>query len=450
MAAAKWPNYLWRKKVTKSLTKTAHWSVLVLSMGLLGTASMPGKAAIYWPGGIGDPNNPKPSKDYRNGYEKGKKDCQKAPIDCGVMLEDTVANPGWGETEPNDHIHTADYLKTGIFYKGNSLDANDRDWYFVESDKPNQNLVISFMGDQADYTDTAGWIIGIYDSNGNLIASFISDRSGTGNVTRYADDEVVLAKIPMSQAKVLVHTLGNAGRYYISVASNEENGAERAYHIAAMISESDQITPNPDTNFHDAETEINDTKEMADPLRSNVHMFGTFGRKWHSFFIPAEDNVEYYYPGCDPSDIATIPPGKDNCVCNPDAVSPGTCASRSKGEGEWKYAYDYDNDWFYYKSDGNEQLTFEMCAKGQCDFARVHLRVIYIDDSTVIINTPIKPGQTFDFGVVSPGTYYIELSPEPTDGPDVDPETGVHTVDDLTGPYNFVLRSTGLPTNGGK
>jgi len=443
-------NSLWRKKVTKSLTKTARWSALAVAMGFLTTFSLPGITAVNWPGMDGDEENPKPSKDYTRGYNKGQNDCVGSPIDCGVYLEDVVANPGWGETEPNDHINSADYLKAGIFYKGNSLDKFDKDWYFVETDKPNQNLVVSFMGDQADYTNTAGWLITVHDTHGNVIASFDSTSSGTGNVTRNADDEVKLAKTPMSLAKVLVHTLGNAGRYYISVTSNEEAGAERAYHIAAMISASDQIAPNPDTNFHDAETEVNDTQEEADPLRSNVHMFGTFGRKWVRFFVAAEDNVEYFVQGCDPLDISSIPVGQDNCNCDPENPPTGyTCSSRSKGEGEWQYAYDYDNDWFYYRSPGNEQLKFEMCAKGQCDFARVHLRVLFINDADVIVNSPIKPGETFDFGASQAGTYYFELSPEPTDDPDVDPETGVHTVDDLTGPYNFVLRSTGLPTNGG-
>ncbi|WP_419614582.1 hypothetical protein, partial [Thiolapillus sp.] len=58
------------------------------------------------------------------------------------------------------------------------------------------------------------------------------------------------------------------------------------------------------------------------------------------------------------------------------------------------------------------------------------------------------PGWSYDFGIVKSGTYYFELSPEPVDGPKVDPDTGVHTVDDLTGPYNFLLRSTKLPPNG--
>ncbi|WP_295513512.1 hypothetical protein [Thiolapillus sp.] len=128
----------------------------------------------------------------------------------------------------------------------------------------------------------------------------------------------------------------------------------------------------------------------------------------------------------------------------------GTCQAipKNDGGGSWEYAYDYDNDWFKYRSEGNEQLHFEMCAKGSCNFARVHLRVLYINGSVVLINGPIQPGWSYDFGIVKSGTYYFELSPEPVDGPKVDPDTGVHTVDDLTGPYNFLLRSTKLPPNG--
>jgi len=198
------------------------------------------------------------------------------------------AMPGWGETEPNDNPGAADRLFLNRFYQANTLDKFDTDWYYVGSLRPNQNLIISFLGDQENYTDTAGWVVKIHDPNGNIIAAFDSLSSGQGNVYRPGDNEndvvdpnePLLAKTPLSDAKIIVATLGNPGRYFISVESNEEDaGAERGYHIAAMISESDQISPNPDTNFSDVETENNDTQELADPLHSNVHMFGVFGRK---------------------------------------------------------------------------------------------------------------------------------------------------------------------------
>ncbi|HID44274.1 MAG TPA: hypothetical protein EYP34_00775, partial [Chromatiaceae bacterium] len=137
-----------------SLNKTARWSALVMAMGVTGLISTQSQAAINWPGGTGDPD--KKSKTYKKGYKQGQQDCVKTPKDCKVLLEDVVANPGWGETEPNDHMAVADRLKLNRFYKGNSLDKFDQDWYFIGATKPNQNLVISFLGDQADYTNTEG------------------------------------------------------------------------------------------------------------------------------------------------------------------------------------------------------------------------------------------------------------------------------------------------------
>ncbi|WP_457673519.1 hypothetical protein [Thiolapillus sp.] len=441
-----------------SLNKTARWSTLALAMGIMSAISMQGHAAINWPGGGGDSGDPdEKSKDYKKGYKVAQADCVAAPKDCGVLLEDVVAMPGWGETEPNDFMDAADRLYLNRFYQGNSLDKFDRDWFYLATTKPNQNLIINFLGDKANYTETGGWLVKIHDRFGNVIAAFDSTTTGSGNVYRSGDDpedsvdpqEPILAKTPLSDAHIMLTTLGSPGRYYISVESMEDAGAERTYHIAAMISASDQISPNPDSNFHDTETEPNDLQDQADPLRSNVHMFGTFGRRWVRWYVPPEDNVDWVWPGCDPAVISSLPPGQDDCSC--DNTTPGNiCIAqpRDEGQGKWEYAYDYDNDWFRYRSDGNEQLHFELCTKSTCDFSRVHVRIIYVNDAVVLLDGPVQPGWTFDIGAADPGTYFIELSPEPVDGPQVDPNSGIHTVDDLTGPYNFLLRSTKLPADG--
>ena len=424
----------------------------------MSAVSVQSLAAINWPGGNGNSGQTKKSKAYRKGYKLGVADCIAAPKDCEVLLEDVISNPGWGETEPNDHRSAADRISLNRFYKGNTLDAFDQDWFYLATTSPNQNLVINFLGDQANPADTAGWLIKVHDRFGNVIATFDSTTTGVGNVYRNGDGpddvtdprEPILAKTPLSNAKIILTTLGLPGRYYISVESLEDAGAGRAYHIAAMISPSDQISPNPDSNFQDAETEPNDFQEQADPLNSNIHVSGTFGRRWVRLFIPPENNVDWVWPNCNPADISTLPLGQDNCSC--DQTAPGnTCIAlpRNNGQGTWKFAYDYDQDWFRYHSDGGEQLHFELCTKGNCDFTRVHVRIVYINDSAVLVDGPFQPGTSFDLGAASPGTYFIELSPEPADGPQVDPQTGIHRVDDLTGPYNFMLRSTKLPAQGG-
>ncbi len=455
--------------MSPSFIRAPIWPLVALIL-----ASLSAQAGVNWPvggGGQGDQ-----SKQYKEGYQKGKSDCRKAPIDCQVNLEDVMALQGWGETEPNDSPSQADYLKPGVFYAGNTLDGSDQDWYFVDTSESNTNLVVSFIGDQNNYTDTAGWVIEIRDGLGNLLAAFDSEATGNGNVTRSENDPVELPKEPVTQARYLIHTLGNAGRYYVVVRANDTGvGVDRAYHIAAMLADSRLVAPNPDTNFHDVETEPNDDQMHADAVRSNVPMFGAFGRRMVKIEIPPqppETQINYYYVGCDPTRVVTMPAGQDDCTCDLTSIDPTTgdiappnpntasqapadaCYAKTEQVGgtdssTWEYAYDYDDDWFVYDADTSEQIRLEMCSAGDCEFARVHVRVEEAATGALLVEGPIQPGETFTFGASAGGRYFIGLYPEPVNGPQVDPDTGVVTVDDLVGPYNFTLVGTGLPPQGG-
>ena len=459
-----------RQTVTPSLMRIPFWGALALSLAVL-----PAQADINW---LDNGQNGNQSKDYQDGFQQGKRDCRKDPIDCRVSLEDVVTILGWGETEPNDNPGQADYLKPGIFYAGNTLDGNDQDWYFVDTTESNTNLVVSFIGDENSYTETDGWVIEIRDGLGNLLAAFDSAVTGNGNVTRSENDPVTLPKEPMTQARYVIHTLGNAGRYYIVVRTNDsDGGVGRAYHLAAMLADSRLVAPNPDTNFHDVETEPNDERTRADTIRSGVPMYGAFGRRMVKIEIPPtppQYTINYYYVGCDPLKVATIPAGLDNCLCDLTSIDPATgkiqppnpnttsqdpadaCYAKNEqveGTGTdkstWQAAYDYDEDWYLFEAEQSEQIRLELCSAGECNFTRVHVRVERAASRDLLVEGPMKPGEVFTFGVAKGGRYYVGLYPEPVNGPQVDPNTGVVTVDDLTGPYNFTLVSTGLPPQGG-
>ncbi len=456
--------------MTPSTKPIPFWALVALCL-----TALPVRADINWLGSGQDSNQ---SKKYESGYQQGKRDCRNEPIDCQVNLEDVVALQGWGETEPNDAPGQADYLKPGIFYAGNTLDGNDRDWFFVDTTESNTNLVVSFIGDQNNYTETDGWVIEIRDGLGNLLAAFDSGATGSGNVIRSETDAVTLAKQPVTQARYVIHTLGNAGRYYIVVRSDDDGGGVgRAYHLAAMLTDSRLVAPNPDTNFHDVETEPNDDRFHADAVRSGVPMFGAFGRRMVKIEIPPsppEYEVNYYYVGCDPLRVATIPAGLEDCACDLTNIDPTTgdiippnpntasqdpadaCYAKTEqvdGTGNdtstWQHAYDYDDDWFVFEAEASEQIRLELCTAGDCEFARVHVRVEKAGSGERLVEGPMAPGEVFTFGVAEGGRYYIGLYPEPVNGPQVDPDTGVVTVDDLTGPYNFTLVGTGLPPQGG-
>ncbi|WP_456412741.1 hypothetical protein [Thiolapillus sp.] len=448
--------------VKKSLLKTARWSALTVAMGLMSISAFQAQAAIFWPGGTG---NPSKDIDYQEGYTAGQEDCRLDPLPCGVRIYPMIKDQGFGETEPNDHILNADGLLLGQFYHGNTLGQFDEDWYHVVTDKPSQKLTIYFLADAGNFTDTAGWIIQVRDLNGNIIAAFDSTTPGdSGNTGGEGETDTTESTdvSPVDFAKVTEVTLGKVGTYYISVKSKEDKGQLRGYNIAATLENTGQVTANPDENRFDTETEPNNDKANADRLRSNVPMTGVFNRtlvKRIEVETPAITEYIYLYQDCDTRDPNTIPAGQTDCTCditsvdsNGDIVpqNPNTTgqspaeACESKAiitPAETKYVgiFEYDNDTFVYHSEGNEQLRIQLCTRTDCQFDKVHLRVNKDNTGIVLMEGPVEPGQVIDLGAALQGDYYFELTAE-EEG--VISDTGDSRVSELVGPYDILLMST--------
>ena len=456
-------------KVKNSLKKTVRWSTLAMAMGTMSIAAFQAQAAIFWPGGTGNTNG---DQDYQDGYDAGTQDCRDAPIACGVKIYPMIKEQGYGETEPNDHILNADGLLLGQFYHGNTLGEYDEDWFYVTTDKPSQKLTLYFLADPGNFENTVGWVIKVRDLNGNIIASFDSDNGlggdGGGGSTPPADDSPPDAKSPVDSAKVVEVALGKTGTYYISVASKNNGGDFRGYNIAARLENTGQVTANPDENRFDTETEPNNDKNHADPLRSNVPMVGVFNRtlvKRIEVEKPGTTEVRYFYRNCDLNNIATIPVGKADCECdltsidangdiappNPNTTSQApedACEARTitiPGETKYVGIFAYDTDTYVYHSEGNEQLRIQICTRTDCQFDRVHLRVNKDHTSIVLMEGPIEPGQTIDLGAALEGDYYFEFTAEETG---VISDTGDSVVDELLGPYDLLLMSTKYSPHG--
>jgi hypothetical protein len=456
-----------RMKVKNSLKKTVRWSTLAVAMGALTIPVFQADAAIYWPGGTGNTNE---DKDYQEGYDDGTQDCLDTPIDCGVQLYPMIKEQGYGETEPNDHILNADGLLLGQFYHGNSLGAFDEDWFYVTTDKPSQKLTVYFLADPGNFTNTTGWIIRVRDLNGNIIAAFDSTASGGGDGGTGGDDgtgDTPQEISPVDSAKITEVTLGKTGTYYISVMSKENGGDYRGYNIAARLENTGQVTANPDENRFDTETEPNNYTQQADPLRSNVAMVGMFGRsllKKIKITTPATSEIQYFYIGCIATDIDTIPAGQTTCECdltsvdnNGDIVPPnpnvtdqtpgGACKARvttTPATTEWMGIFTYDTDIYSYTSEGNEQLRIQICTRTECEFEKVHLKVYLADTQIILMDGPVEPGQVIDLGTPFPGEYFFTFTAEKTG---IISDTGDPQVVDLTGPYDILLMSTGMPNS---
>lgn len=469
-----------------SLKTTARWSTLAVAMGIMSIPAFQAQAAINWPGGTGDKNK---DVEFQEGYDAGQQDCRDAPQPCGVKIYPMTKKAGYGETEPNDHILNADGLLLGQFYHANSLGTFDEDWYHVVTDKPSQKLSVYFLGDEGSFAETAGWVIQVRDLNGNIIAAFDTTTPGGGTGGGDEGDEETPDVSPVDAAKITEVTLGKVGTYYISVkpkagssatpqagGGDSSSGELRGYNIAINLKNTGQVTANPDENRFDTETEPNDDKTNADPLRSNVAMVGVFDRtllKRKEVTTPAVTEIGYFYIRCNINDISTIPAGQTDCACditnnpvvpnNPNIDTDGdpsngiqsgplppgdACEARTvttPAETKIIGIFDYDTDTYVYHSDGNEQLRIQICTRTDCQFEKVHLRVNKDNTGIILMEGPIEPGQTIDLGAALQGDYYFEFTAEETG---VISDTGDSEVSELIGPYDLLLMGTKFSPHG--
>lgn len=458
-----------------------------LSTLLLGLAfaALPAEAAIFWPGG--GSGGDQEQTDYQQGWEDGQADCRTEPLTCGVDPEDLVQDLGAGETEPNDHRYNADGLLPGEFFHGNTATTQDRDWYYVTSDRTNQRLRVYFLGDSGDYTNTAGWRVKIRDLKGNVLAAFDTEPVSGGTPLGNPDD----SGSPVASARLVNVTLGKPGTYYVSVEPKDET-ALRGYHIGVRLDDTGQVTADYPESPVDTETEPNDDKSHADRLRTNVAMVGVFGRtliRTIKVTTPASQEIVYRYKNCVETNIATIPPGQADCDCdmtqvspngndyvdppnptldqppagqdcatNVDSASPVTGCMRdtactaqvitTPATEEYRGIFDYDDDWFVYHSSGQEQLRVQICTRTQCQFERLHMRVEKGTGGSpvVLFEGPVTPSQVIDLGLVDTGDYYFHLSAEEIG---VDADTGESKVDPILGPYDLLVMGTGQKPGGG-
>jgi len=402
--------------------KTVQISALIAAMGLVALPYSSAQAlGVWWPGGDtgggdtggGDTGGGDTGDGtYDDGYADGQADCKDVPSSCDISLQGFLNNTGFGETEPNDKAFSADGLVLGENYHANSFDYFDEDWYYVKTTTNNQNITVSFQGDNASAA-TEGWLISVRDSAGNILATFDSTTPGGD------DQEGFEESAPTVEGRTIVVTVGNPGSYYITVQPFEEAtgsaaGMYKAYSIAALLSDPGQTSPNPDTNFMDVELEPNDTRANATALSSTTNMFAYF----------------------------------DKVAAAGSAIG----------------AFNFDTDWFKYNSDGNEIFNLRMCSKESCgrseqgevsttEFTRIWHLQITDASGRVMVDGPIKPGQSVNSAITFKGNYYVRFSPEATgevqclidaDIKECPPNLIVPTVYDASGAYNFTVIGTSL------
>ena len=304
---------------------------------------------------------------FSAGTANGIQQCQQDPTVYGITLGMVLEQGGYGETEPNDAMVSANALVGGVPFIGQSYALDDEDWYYLVTTNPNQILTIDFSvpGRDAASDNVSGWTVEVTNSAGSPYASFTTDYV-TGNPN--GDDEI---EYPI--------TLGLVGTYYVRVRPFGDTLSYYPYRLAVVLTDSDLSSLPVAVNFFDAEVEPNDTYTQANPLASGVTMYGLINLRFDNVVVPVDGN--------------------------------GTA---SYGQGE--------PDWYVYETPGNEIITLSFCNKQVCadgdwfvevfDEAGAAQTASGSATPLVAFNTASGLGwpDTIHFGVVNSGRYYMVVN----------------------------------------
>ncbi len=327
---------------------------------------------------------------YSAGFAQGSAQqlaqCFADPQSCGITLESCLPDPAFGETEPNDSFISADPLQLSANFWGQSYGAADQDWFYTETTKPNQNLVINFS--------VPDWIEGADLASGEPSTWNLTVRDAAGNVFANFDTDVLGSVESPKNAMTYTATLGLVGTYYLVVQQSDPNQNNAyTYGLAAFLQDSPLETGQPIVGFYDSEIEPNDVPSRGTPLATGVSMYGLVNLTFNNVVPDPED---------------------------PD----GDTFFWSQGE---------EDDWYVYQSSGNEIITLVFCAKERCgpgdwwvevyDRAtaqrieagadRVSVRPLLAfntDTASTGSTSQARASSTFRLGLRDPGYYFMRIT----------------------------------------
>ncbi|QGU33816.1 hypothetical protein [Thermochromatium tepidum] len=326
---------------------------------------------------------------HQAGHDYGIRSCVANPLQFGVTLASVIPPATYGETEPNDNFISADPLVQGANFWGQLYGLSDQDWFYTQTTAANQNILVTFSVPSwiNDVNLLEGkpaiWNISVRDAAGNIFANYNTNVMGA--IDSYDKDRETYYSMTYSV------TAGLAGSYYIVVKPADgtltsipaTNATIYPYSVAVVVQDSPLPGKQPIVGFYDSEVEPNDVPSRANPLATGVTMYGLINLTFNVPLPGGGDNSDYVW-----------------------------------GQGE--------DDWFVYKSNGNEIATLNFCAKESCGpgnwFVEVYdqamasrfeagerrenLRPLL----SINTDTTNDPRATFRVGLRDPGYYFMRVN----------------------------------------
>ncbi|MBK1722422.1 hypothetical protein [Thiocystis violacea] len=324
-----------------------------------------------------------------NGYERGYpigfyfgavaklEQCVADPFgNCGIPLSSCIPDATYGETEPNDNFITADKLTLGVPFSGQNYGGADQDWFYTETTAPNQNIIVNFsVPASANANLSAGlpaiWNVSVRDAAGNVFANYYTNFAG--GIASTADSVTYSV------------TLGLVGSYYVMIQPADKTTQNAyTYALTAFIQDTTLDNKQPIVGFYDTEVEPNNVPSHSNPLATGVSMYGLINLTFNTALPGVGDDEDTYV----------------------------------WGQGE--------DDWYVYKTDGNELVTLTLCAKEACGPGNWFIEIYDQGMATrwesgeprqnltplLSFNTDTTedPSATFRIGFKDPGYYFMRVN----------------------------------------
>lgn len=325
---------------------------------------------------------------HQAGHDFGVRSCVAEPLQFGVTLASVIPAASYGETEPNDNFIAADPLAQGTNFWGQLYGASDQDWFYTETVRANQNILVTFSVpywlDNVNLLEgrPAIWNVSVRDAAGNVFANFNTNVMGA--IDSYDQDRGTFYSMTYSI------TAGLASTYYVVVkpvdAILSANSTSYPYSVAVVVQDSPLVNDQPVVGFFDSEIEPNDVPSRANPLATGVSMYGLINLTFNTGIVYDPENPE----------------------------------QRAWAQGE--------DDWYVYNSRGNEAVSLEFCNRDQCERGNWFVEVYDQATATSIENGASRqdpqivpllafntdnvddPSATYRIGLRDPGYYFMRVS----------------------------------------
>ena len=265
-----------------------------------------------------------------------KEYCAISPLgNCGISQETILGSPNRGETEPNNHQQTADFVSATLnIVRGQLATSVDKDYFVYPIDNqsvtnPANTVFAKTLIVTLSQSKIAAWRVSVLDQAGNLLTA-------SESLINADDDFRLETTIPTISTTKL--------NYFVVVEAASTESIGKPYDISIGVKDALNEQEGLALNIHDSETEPNNFFKEADELSSGIDVVGSLALG------------SFKLPGATPRGLETL--AVDTPNIDGRLATPRENFLRLTGNGSTR-----DVDIYKFTVNGDETVNITLCAE---------------------------------------------------------------------------------------